>query len=264
MTADEIKLAVVRAQEKWRPPSELLRSTPRSVSLTWLGIVLSCLAVLLLGGGAFLGPWLFVQAGRDQALLERMAVEGAVTGGTVRSIGLAHGEDNHRKITFRYEVNGKSYDTSTTVGSNAAKGLQEAGGVQVRYLATDPSRSWIVGHEPQRTPVWVSPLAGLGMMVGPALIFFQLKRQRSLLTEGRPAVGVTTRIGWAGGYHDGEGKYRARYQFRAQDGQTYKGSFRGSKRGCGAVGDSITVLYDADNPKRSTRYPMQFVRIAEW
>jgi hypothetical protein len=263
MTTDEIKLAVVSAQEKWRPPSELLRSTPRSVSLTWLGIVLSCLAVLMLGGGAFLGPWLFVQAGRDQALLERMAVEGAVTGGTVEYIGPAYGKDSHRKITFRYEVNGKFYHTSTTLGSNAAKGLQEDGGVRVRYLSTDPLRGWIVGHEPQRTPMWVSPLAGLSMMVAPAIIFFQLKRQRSLLAEGRPAVGVTTRVRWAGGNH-GEGKYRAAYQFQAQNGQTYKGSFRGTKRGCGAVGDSITVVYDADNPKRSTRYPMQFVRIAEW
>jgi hypothetical protein len=263
MTPEEIKTAVARAQEKWRAPSELARSTPRSVSLTRTGIVFVCLSVLLAGGGVFLGTWLFVKAGRDQAFAQQMATEGAVTSGTVTYIGAAYGDDGHRKITFRYEVNGKSYDTSTTVGSHAAKGLQEAGAVQVRYLESDPGQSWIVGHEPQRTPVWVSPLAGLGMMVGPLLIFFQLKRQRSLLSEGRPAVAVIMKIRWVGS-NEGGGKYRASYQYLAQGGQTYKGSFRGSKRGCGAVGDSITVLYDADNPKRSTRYPMQFAKIAEW
>jgi hypothetical protein len=263
MTTDEIKLAVVSAQEKWRPPSELLRSTPRSVSLTWLGIVLGCLAVLMLGGGAFLGPWLFVQAGRDQALLERMAVEGAVTGGTVEYIGPAYGKDSHRKITFRYEVNGHSYTPNTTVGSRAAQGLQAAGQVQVRYLPADPARGWIVGHEPQQTPVWASPLAGLSMVLGALVLVFQFRRQRSLLSEGRPAAGVVTKVRWAGGNH-GTGKHVASYQFQAQDGQTYKGRFRGTKKRCGAVGDSLTVLYDSDNPKRSSRYPMQLVKIAEW
>jgi len=263
MTTDESKAAVTSTQDKWRAPSELLRSTPRSVSLTWRGILFSGMAVLLFGGGAFLGPWLFVQAGRDQAFVERMAVEGAVTGGTVTYIGATHGEDDHRKITFRYEVNGKSYDASTTIGTRSAKGLQEAGRVQVRYLKSDPARSWIVGHEPEQMPVWVSPLAGLGMMVGPVLIFLQIKKERSLLVEGRPAMGVITKIRWIGGNHGG-GNHRASYEFQALGGQTFKASFRGSKRRCGAVGDSLTVLYDADNPKRSTRYPLQLVKIAEW
>ena len=40
-------------EENWRPPTELARSTQRPVTLTWRGILLSCVAVLLFGGGAF-------------------------------------------------------------------------------------------------------------------------------------------------------------------------------------------------------------------
>jgi hypothetical protein len=109
----------------------------------------------------------------------------------------------------------------------------------------------------------VAPLAGLSMMIGPLLILVQLKRERSLLSEGRPAVAVITKVRWSGGNH-GTGKHVARYQFQTPNGQTYNGRFRGTKRRCGAAGDSVTVLYDPDNPQRSTRYPMQFVKIAEW
>jgi hypothetical protein len=263
MNADEIKAAVSKVQEGWRPPSELARSTPRPVSLTWMGILKCCAAVLLVCGGAFLGPWLYVQAGRDHALAQRMAVEGALTSATVTYVGPAFGEDNHHKIRYRYQVNDRTLDASTTVGSSAAKGLQEASAVQVRYLATDPARSWIVGHEPERTPLWVAPLAGLGMLVTPVVLFLQIKRERSLLSEGRPAVGVVTKVRWFGGNH-GRGNHRASYEFQTPDGQTYKGSFRGSKKKCGAAGDRATVLYEKDNPQRNARYPMQFVKIAEW
>ena len=263
MNDDEIKTALSKVQENWKTPTELARSTPRPVTMTWRGILFSCLAVLLLGVGAFLGPWLYVQSVRDNAFAQRMAVEGAVTSATVTEIGPAQGKEDHHTIRYRYQANGKTYDASTTVGSRAAKGLREENDVQVRYLTTQPERSWIVGHEPDRTPVWVPPLAGLAIMIGPAVIFFRIKKERSLLGEGRPAPGVITKVRWVGGNH-GESNRRASYQFRAQDGQTYKGAFRGSTRRCGAAGDGVTILYDKDDPTRSARYPMRFVRLQEW
>src|ERR1017187_1131678 len=109
MNDDEIKAALSKVQENWRPPTELARSTQRPVTLTWRGILFSCAAVLLLGGGAFLGPWLYVQSVRDNAFAQRMAVEGAVTSATVTEIGPAQGKEDHHTIRYRYQVRSEEH-----------------------------------------------------------------------------------------------------------------------------------------------------------
>jgi hypothetical protein len=263
MNADGTNAAVAMAQENWRPPTELARSTPRPVSLTLQGIVASGLAVLLIAGGVLLAGWLSVQVGREKALAQRMAAEGVVTSGLVTEIGPAQGDDNEHKIRYRYQLNGQTYHTSATVGSSAAEGLEAGSGVQIRYLPTDPAQSWIVGHEPKATPVWTPPLVAVAMLFASGVIFFRIKRQRFLLADGRPALGRVTKVRWAGSNHGG-GHYRASYEFTGPDGQMYTGCFRGSKKKCGAAGTPVTVLYVPDNPRRNGRYPMQFVKIAEW
>src|SRR5580693_4296653 len=124
MTDDEIKAALTKAQENWKMPTELARSTPREVALTVKGIALSCLAVLALGGGVFLAAWLYAEGARQGVLAQRMATEGALTSGTVLDVGPAHDKESRRKVRYRYEVNGQSYTASINMGSKGARTLQ--------------------------------------------------------------------------------------------------------------------------------------------
>jgi hypothetical protein len=260
-------------EESWRPPAELTHSTPRSVCLSVQGIVVSCVAVLLIAGGVGLAIWLYLHASREHAFAQRMAAEGQVTSGEVTDVGPATGKDRRHKVTYRYEVDGKTYHAATVVGSDGAKGLKPGSGVHVSYIRSDPAQSWLVGesggglrldgagHQPKPTPYGIAPLVGVTMLLGPALIFLQIKRQRALLAEGRVALGHTAGGHWVSSGHGGH--YSISYQFPAQDGKTYTGSFSGSKKKYGAVGIPVTILYDPDNPRRSTRHPATFVRIAE-
>ena len=248
-------------EENWRPPTELTHSTPRSVCLTVQGIVVSCVAVLLIAGGVGLAVWLYLNAGREHAFAQRMAAEGQVTSGEVTDVGPATGKDRRHKVTYRYEVDGKTYHAATVVGSDGAKSLKPGSSVHVSYVRSDPAQSWIVGHQPKPTPYGIAPLVGVTIWLGPVLIFLQIKRQRALLAEGRVALGHTAGGHWVSSGHGGH--YAISYQFPAQDGKTYTGSFSGSKKKYGAVGIPVTILYDADNPRRSTRHPAPFVRIAD-
>ncbi len=261
MNEDGIKSPTLKADANWRAPSELARSTPRSVCLTWRGILVTCLAVLLVGGGIALGAWLYLQAGRGNTLARRMAAEGVVTSGVVTDVGPPRGEERRHKVYYRYEVDGRTYNSNTTVGSGRVGNLRAGHSVAVRYLRTEPARSWMVRHEPSPTPNW-TPLVGVGLWLPAVLIFLQIRRQRSLLAEGRVALGSVTGVRWVSSQHGGH--YRISYQFQAAGGETYKGGFQSSKKKFGATGTPLTILYDQDNPKRNGPYPMQFVKIEEW
>jgi len=252
--------ANAEAGANWQPPPELTRATPRPVGLTGQGIASSCVAVLLIAGSVLLGAWLHVRAGREHALAQSMAAEGVVTGGQVTTIGPARGKGSFHQVDYRYRVAGQIYHSSTMVGGRAAQNLESESSVLIRYLRTDPARSWIVGYEPQITPYWAAPLAGLGMLVASSLLFIQVKRHRFLLEEGRVARGHVTGVRWVSSGHGG--RYTVKYQFQLGGG-TYEGSFQGSKKTDGATGTPVTILYDPDNPRRNARYPTPLVRIEE-
>jgi hypothetical protein len=251
-----------KVDENWRPPSELTRSTPRPVSLKWQGVLVSCLAVAMVCAGAGLAVKLYLDADRQGAGSRLMEEQGATTGGQVTAIGSPRGKEGRSKVDYRYEVDGKAYKSSASVGSKGARQLKADPAIQVRYLPTNPGRSAIVGYEPKPTPPWTSPLVFVSMSLAAVVIFFQIRRQRALLTDGLTALGRVTGGRWVSSGHGGH--YTVKYEFKSQDGETRKGAFQGSKRQFGAVGTPLTILYDPDNPKRNTRYPMPFVRIDEW
>jgi hypothetical protein len=99
----------------------------------------------------------------------------------------------------------------------------------------------------------VPPVLSLGAWV----LWLLVRRQRRLVEEGRPAE---ARVISSKKQNAGHGNYfRLEYEFR-----TLSGSRRVVKKDSTknlAVGTSVTMLYDRDNPNRNAVYPLSMVRV---
>lgn len=253
------------AEASWRPLPELTRSsTPRPVRLSVPGIFPVFVFFLL---GFFFGL-LFVDSSielrRAYAFAQRMAAEGLVTSGKVTFVEqVSRGKTHYYMVGYRYQVDGKTYNSATRASQSDAMGLPRDRGVQVRYLGTDPARSWIVGLEPDHTEQWVIVLivGSLVVLAGWLGIFFGTSvvlPQRFLLAEGLIAQGHVTGVRGrrSGPVHD------VSYQFQV-DGKDYGGLFSDRSEKAWATDAPVTILYDRDDPRHNARYPMPCVRIKD-
>lgn len=97
---------------------------------------------------------------------------------------------------------------------------------------------------------------GLGA-VGAALVG-SLRRQRELLSSGRAAVArVTSSRKVNQGKHQGQ---EVSYEFTILSGAMRTGKYYVEKNSP-APGAALIVLYEAENPSRSVRYPPSLVRL---
>jgi hypothetical protein len=98
--------------------------------------------------------------------------------------------------------------------------------------------------------------AGLGSL----LIFFALSRARDLLSGGRPAEARVTEVHRQ--THSHGSSHRVELEFTVLSGAKHHGRLeQGSKPP--AVGSTLIIVYDPDQPKRQARYPMKLVRVAK-
>jgi hypothetical protein len=245
-------------EASWLPPRELTElSIPRPVSVSSAGttplVVFSLFAFVV---GLF-SVWASILLRREYAFAQRMAAEGLVTPGKVKfATQMRDGRTWYHLVGYRYQVDGKTYNSTTRTSESEANGLPRDR-IQVRYLRTNPAQSWIVGLEPSHTQQWVIVLMLGTFFLGWCLgIFFWAKSlllQRFLLAEGLIAQGRVT----------GARKLRnvsyASYQFQV-DGKDYGGSYpEGLFEKESATGAPVTILYDRDNPRRNARYPIPSV-----
>ena len=142
-----------RASEWASPPELTLSSTPRPVRLTVPRVLVwSVVPAMLL---ILLSVAVSLRLRRQHAFVQRMATKGVVTNGKVAFVkgsfsgsSLTAGKYTYYVVGYRFQVDGETHSASTPVTPSDAMGLWKDGGVQVRYLRTDPARSWIVGREP--------------------------------------------------------------------------------------------------------------------
>ncbi len=91
-------------------------------------------------------------------------------------------------------------------------------------------------------------------MAGSAwLVAWSLQRQRRLLTEGRPAPGIVTRLSRT------KGGMQVYYDFLLLSGSVAKGSSGPVSKPPG-IGQTVCVLYNPDNPRRNAIYPLCLVK----
>ena len=89
-----------------------------------------------------------------------------------------------------------------------------------------------------------------------ALMLRQFPMQRQLMADGIPVVGSITECGYIP-----RSRFYVKYNFRAEDGQSWNGWGRCDHRR--NIGDGVLVLYLPQNPRRNQPYPLDLYRAVQ-
>jgi hypothetical protein len=109
---------------------------------------------------------------------------------------------------------------------------------------------WLSMHAAGHAQAFIVPMvpAALGI-----LFLVQFPKQRKLVAEGIPAVGVITKCARA------RGGFYVNYEFHTKDGKLANGSSLSDSRK--EIGENIWVLYLPHNPRRNGPYPADYYRV---
>lgn len=243
-------------RRKWTPPKELTGSVPREIRLSSGGYVVAVLAVLLILGGIGAGIALSAVGRREAAVQMKLAREGQEAEARVTRVWRASDKEHVPMVAYQFEVDGRQYGDNVKVPLRIWKLLAVGSPLAVRFLPADPLISHPLDWRKERMPVWAPFLVGsMFSGIGVGLVFL-LKREAGLLSEGRPAPAIVTKYS-----HGQHGSKNVHYEFRLLSGSLAKGK-SGPTRKLPAIGATICVLYDRDNPRRNRAYPFEMVRVA--
>ena len=244
--------------EGWTPPEGLNRSRPRAAVLTASGIMLYVLAALMLVGG-LTGAVLFArESRRQQAVARRMVAEARETDGSVIRLWRSGEHSDEYRVAYRFAVDDRDRTGHATIRSGHWRSLSVGSSIAVRYLPSNPSHNYPSADPPSPRPAWLPFAIGAAGVMAGLLLPLQVRRQRRLLEDGRPAPAVVTRMRR---WHTQHGTQNmVYYQFALPDGGICKG--RSNVHGRPMPADSvICILYDPDNPRRSALYPLCSVKL---
>lgn len=88
------------------------------------------------------------------------------------------------------------------------------------------------------------------------IVTWRLRLQSRLLGWGEPAVALVADLSSV------KGGKRVSYRFLDRTGALVRGSTVVSRSSAPCIGETATVLYDVQQPRRNTLYPMQLVEIS--
>ncbi len=236
--------------KNWKPPDELNCATPRETELTGSGTAITVLATLFLLG-AIGGSIAFrIHAIHRQQELDLLMAQGQVTQGTVTRKWRTGGKSPQNMASYAFEAGGASYSGRSGFSNAHWRQLGEGEPIDIRYLPSDPSRNFPVLAPIHPDPWGITILFGLSLLIAPAILGWQIARERALVRDGTAAPGLVT------GNRRGKGNW-VEYDFGALGGGRYNG-----RRQCRYMepGTPVCILYDAQNPSRNLLYPGQFVK----
>ncbi|HTQ54947.1 MAG TPA: DUF3592 domain-containing protein [Bryobacteraceae bacterium] len=236
-------------------PPELSMCLPRAVRLSGIGKAVAAASIVLAAGGIVVPALLWLDRENKADLRARIEREGVAVEAEVTRTGMTGGDDSRPFADYRY-----TYGAGRVVLQHRdPQTLAPGDHVQVRYLPGEPGRSWAVGHEPHGAPLAVLPVPAASFFLGAVVIAVAVRRQWRLLAEGRATM---SRILAVKRTRDSEGgtHYRAQYEIVLPSGAVRQIWARGSKRF--VVDSRVPVVYDPENPKRLSRYPLPLVCVA--
>jgi hypothetical protein len=244
-----------------RIPEELLRSIPRDCRLTGFGKFAVGTAVTLIIGAIAFGVGVYLVTTRNAALKKEMAEHGETTTGVVVRTYRAGDENNKRDVfLYQFDAGGKTYSGRTDVGVRNSPRYHAGSELPVRYLPVHPQINWMDGRAPRTVPLFTIPLFVVLMLGGAYGIFWGVRRQRMLVSEGRAAL---ARIKEVKRLMRGEHKKQRAYIEFAQLNGAHQEAHVDFGKKAPQAGSTMVVLYDPDNPSRVLCYPASLVRVAK-
>ncbi|HEV3197511.1 MAG TPA: DUF3592 domain-containing protein [Bryobacteraceae bacterium] len=246
-------------QRTWTPPPELIGYGSREVQLSRQGIAVAVLAGILILGGVAAGIILErvgIQQSDEQSLLRE---QGKDADATVTKLWRANDKERRPMVAYQFEVEGRMCRRSVSVPLRVWRSLAVGAPLAVHYVPSNPARNHPSDWEESTMPLWVPLLVGAMLAGIGAVLVLVLRRQLALLSEGRPAPAVITRYS-----STEDGQKNVHYEFPLMGGGLAKGkSGPKSKRRLPAIGATICVIYDRENPRRNAPYPLEMARLAK-
>jgi hypothetical protein len=245
-------------QKQWQAPRELRRAIPREVRLAKGGIAVAVLAVLFLFGALAGGVLLGEKARRQGAERRDLDAHGVPAEAVVTR--LWHGSDKEQApmVAYEFPYSGRIFRHSTRAPQKVWKNLSEGSKVAIRFLPDHPENNTPLdwkgdGPMPVFVPFLVAAMGGFGSFA----MFWMLRFQRRLLSEGKAAMGIVRKS-----RRSSHGKKVITYEYVLPGGRVIKRT-SGPTHQVRAPGTVVTVVYDPEKPTRSALYPLDLVRVDE-
>jgi hypothetical protein len=238
---------------KWTPPDGLGCSLPRPVSLTWRGNTLIALILVFVIGAPVLGIYLSGAGRRQTEEQRRLRDEGRPADATVTRAWIATTKDRRHWIAYRFEYGGRIYTHSVLASTKIWQNFPKGSTIAVRFVPSQPTISHPIAWDARPLPLWLA-YSITSIVAAPALLLpIPLRRQIRLLAEGQPAPARVTRVNRT------NTAILVRYEFSLPSSAMVQGRANASKPP--ADGAPLCVLYDPENPRRNTIYPLSLVRL---
>jgi hypothetical protein len=168
--------------------------------------------------------------------------------------------DGRVRLTYRYTAGGEQYTSEASVRQRDARRIDVGSRAPIRYLASEPGRSWFGRGGPRRPPpVWLVLIIPPVFAPTAGLLIALIRRQSRLLSEGRATVATVTRVEkrrW-----QEAATWRVHYEWTLLSGARRGGRHDLQQKTPPAPGTTIPIVYHRDNPRRHARYPFSLVRI---
>jgi hypothetical protein len=244
---------VVNAQAAWTAPDGLANaSLPRAVKFTGIAWFVFAVAVLFVVGSGVAGWFISRNAERDRETAELLQREGIAVQGSITRKWRGGGRSNSHNVAYTYTAPDGVHSASAQVTTSFYNRVGPGAPARVIYAPSNPGVHQIESGIP--TPAWLKYTVFFPLAVF-LVIPFIVWRQRSLLEYGTPAGAVVERVAPM------KGGWMITYQFLGASGDTVKGRCSVSVKP--NAGDTITVVYDPERPKRSARYPLKYVTLED-
>jgi hypothetical protein len=242
-------------QRAWKPPVELSGASSREVELSVGGKALACLAIALMLGAIASIVFLTREASRQAEAVEHMMTDGLVVDAVVTRHWQSGGEESRHRIGYEFQHDGRTYAGAGKLPKRTWARLSVGSPVSVRYLPEQPQRNQLADARNSGMPLWFPPGLSVLLVAGALLLVWLIRRQMRLLSEGRPAVARVVK------HTSGQHGKSFTYEFPVLGGGTRKGSSGAEVRKPPAVGATLCVIYDRDNPGHNSPYPLSLVRV---
>jgi hypothetical protein len=240
----------------WRPPDGLGYSTLRPVRLSTQGIAMAVIGAVFLIGGPLLSYVIANQIKRDERNGELLARQGIETTAAITRLWRTGGKDDRHMVAYLFTAEDREWTGQVSAPRHIWVGLRTGTDLPIRFVPGQPSVNHPTGWPLSHSPSWL-PWILLVAISWPALLFwFLIRRQERLLSEGRAAPGVITRL------KRGDKQVVACYDFTLPSGEVMKGK-SGTGRRPPDVGSRVCVLYNPENPRQNAIYPLQFVKLEQ-